>query len=178
LATVVLGAAALPVAWWASDRIESDDRFCVACHLEPGVPLHARKFLEFTRPDPAESLAAAHRRAGDPFRCVDCHSGTGFVGRGHVKLVSIADGLRWLSGNFREPERMRHPLVSADCAKCHPRFAPERDDAFHAIPAHADDFPRSCAECHVAHPATRTPELHFLSRETVLPICRDCHEEL
>ncbi len=172
------GAAALPIGWWVSDRVESDDRFCVACHLDSGVPLHARKFEEFTRPTPAVSLAAAHRTAGDPFRCVDCHSGTGLVGRARVKLVSLADALRWLAGRFGEPERMRHPLVDRDCAKCHASYAPVRDDAFHAIDAHAADFPRTCVACHVAHPATRAPELRFLSRETVLPICRDCHEEL
>ena len=175
---VLAAGAAIPIAWWVSDRVESNDRFCVACHLEPGVPLHARKFEEFTHPDPAVSLAAAHRVAGDPFRCVDCHSGTGLIGRARVKLVSIADGLRWLSGRFGEPERMRNPLADADCAKCHPTYSPARDDAFHAIAAHADDFPRACVECHRAHAATRAPELDFLSRETVLPICRDCHEEL
>jgi hypothetical protein len=177
-ATVLLWAAAVPIGWWVSDRVESNDRTCVACHLEPDVPLHARKFDEFTRPAPPVSLAAAHRAAQDGFRCADCHSGTGLLGRARVKLVSLADALRWLSGRFREPERMRHPLADADCAKCHAILTPARDDAFHAIDSHAAAFPRACVECHLAHPATRAADLDFLSREAVLPICRDCHEEL
>lgn len=171
-----IGLAGIPAAWLISDHVESDNAFCVSCHLAPGEPLHQTKFDEFLAA-PAVSLVAAHRVAQDDFRCVDCHGGTGLAGRARVKAVTLLDTLRYVSGRFGEPERMRHPLWDEDCVKCHPRYRPARDDAFHAIAVHNADFPWSCVECHEAHPATRAPEFDFVPRERALAICRTCHEE-
>ncbi len=171
-----LGVLGLPAAWAISDHLESDNAFCVSCHLAPGEPLHRAK-LEAFLAAPPESLVAAHRAARDDFRCADCHAGTSLVGRARVKAVTVLDSLRYLSGRFGEPERMRHPLWDEDCAKCHERYQPERDDAYHAIAVHDADAPQACVDCHQAHPATRAPELDFIARERVLAICRTCHEE-
>jgi len=171
-----IGLASLPAAWAISDQVESDNRFCTSCHLAPDAPLHEAKLREFLSGPPV-SLAAAHRAAQPDFRCVDCHGGASFVGRARVKAVSLLDSLRYLSGRFGEPERMRHPLWDEDCARCHERYHPARDDAFHAIAVHNADLPWACLECHRAHPATRAPELDFVPRERALAICRTCHEE-
>lgn len=176
LALTGLGIAGLPAAWLVSDHLESDNRFCVSCHVSPETPLHQRKLDEFLGAPPV-SLVAAHRAARSEFRCVDCHGGVGLVGRARVKAVTLLDALRYTAGRFGEPEHMRHPLGDPDCTQCHTRYRPARDDAFHAIPVHNADFPWSCVECHEAHPATRAPGLSFVRRENVLPICRTCHEE-
>ncbi len=176
LAVTGIGLAGVPVAWSISDRLEADNRFCVSCHVTPTEPLHQRKLDELFSAPPV-SLVAAHGAAQRDFRCIDCHGGASLEGRARVKGVSLVDTLRYLAGRFDEPERMRHPLWDEDCAQCHERYQPARDDAFHAIAAHNADFPWSCVECHAAHPATRAPELDFVARERVLPICRTCHEE-
>ena len=32
-----LGLLAAPLGWWGTDRLEEDNDFCNACHLEPGL---------------------------------------------------------------------------------------------------------------------------------------------
>lgn len=170
------GVATPPLGWVVSDRLESDSRFCVACHRPDGARLHGEKFEEFTN-EPVTSLVAAHRSAEPEFRCIDCHGGTGPLGRLRVKTVAARDAVRYLLGAFHEPDRMRHPLWDEDCASCHTTYRPERDDAFHAFAVHNVDLPHPCVECHVAHASEGSPDLAFLSREVVLPVCRNCHEE-
>jgi nitrate/TMAO reductase-like tetraheme cytochrome c subunit len=165
---------AAPLGWAISDRLESDNDFCISCHLD-GRPLHEQKMRQFASTPPV-SLAAAHAAASPGFRCIDCHGGTSIVGRVRVKAVAARDALRYLLADFGEPETMRHPLWDEDCSGCHPSYEPERDDDFHAIPDHNTALPHACVECHTAHPTGRA-ELHYQSREVVLPICRNCHEE-
>jgi hypothetical protein len=170
--------AALPLGWGISDRLESDDRFCLSCHLAPEAPLHERIFAEYATRPPA-NLASAHAAAagGASFRCIDCHGGTGLVGRARVKLVSVRDALYYALGAFEEPQGMRHPLWDEDCAKCHETYDPPPQGAFHDLEAHNLDFPYACVECHRAHPVFDLRLPPFLSRDVVLPVCRNCHEE-
>jgi hypothetical protein len=173
---VLTALVAAPLGWAISDRLESENEFCVSCHLDADRPLHAQKGREFANV-PAVSLAAAHAAESPGFRCIDCHGGTSAVGRVRVKAVAARDAVRYLLGNFGEPEAMRHPLWNEDCARCHESYEPARDDDFHAIADHNTQFAHACVECHSAHPTARA-ELRFLSREVVLPVCRNCHEEL
>jgi hypothetical protein len=159
------------------DRLESRNEFCVSCHLDPVTPLH-RDISESFRARPALNLTGAHRIAEPDFRCIDCHGGTGLVGKFRVKIVSGWDTIKYLTGRFREPERMAAPLWDEDCVKCHAAYRPERADAFHAFPAHNVGLPYACVACHRAHPVGAPAELQFLEREVVLPICRDCHKEV
>lgn len=162
--------------WLGVERLESRNEFCVACHLAPQTPLH-REIFDGLHSSPAGSLAAAHRVADAAFRCIDCHGGTGLLGRARVKLVSARDALMYLVGRFGEPERMRAPLWDEDCTKCHAPDPSEGPDAFHGIDDHDVGLDRACVACHEAHPGERSAEVGFLDREVVLPICRDCHEE-
>lgn len=161
--------------------MESHDSFCIRCHLDPRTPLHRAKFRDFHQGIPV-TLAAFHRvrgerTAGDSrFACIDCHRGAGWRRRVQVKWLAASDALLWLTGDFEEPERMAHPLVDRDCTQCHASIRPDRADAFHAIPIHSVDFDYPCVACHQAHKAAR-PVLGFLEPETVLPVCRNCHEE-
>lgn len=170
-----LSLAALPAGWVVSDRLESNDAFCVSCHLPAGRPLHERKLDDF-RSSPPQSLVAAHAAARSEFRCIDCHGGTSPLGRVRVKAVAARDALRYLAGRFEEPDHMRHPLWDEDCARCHTSYRAERDDSFHALEVHNVDFPLACVSCHRSHVAGRA-ELDFLLPEVVLPACRGCHEE-
>ena len=172
---LVLAVAVPVLAWAVSDRLESENWFCVSCHLESGAPLHAQKFKEFTS-EPVESLVAAHFAPSRDFRCIECHRGTGWLGRVRVKAVAAGDVARYFLSSFGEPERMRYPLWDDDCVQCHARYEPTSEDAYHAIASH-DGIDYACVECHQAHPTSGDPDLQFLSREVVLPVCRNCHEE-
>ena len=162
--------------WALSDQLESDNRFCVACHLDSATPLHKEKSLDL-RFDPPRSLVAAHRASRADFRCIDCHRGTGALGRLRVKLVAARDAASYLAGRFREPDRMRHPLWDSDCLKCHTSVAGVDSGAFHSVEVHNAGFPFACVECHTSHSGQGDPELQFLDSQRVLPICRECHEE-
>ena len=162
--------------WIVSDHLESDNRFCVSCHLDAATPLHRDKLADM-RHEPARSLIAAHRRADAEFRCIDCHRGTGALGRLRVKLVAARDAANYVIGSFGEPDHMRHPLWDSDCLQCHTRFSSAEPDAFHWIDQHNVGFPFTCVECHTSHSTEGDPDLQFLDRGTVLPICQECHEE-
>ena len=174
-ATALLGA---PIGWSVTDALERDNEFCVACHLEPGLPLHERKMDEFAR-DQAVNLVSAHYVAEREFRCIDCHGGASFANRLRVKTVAARDAALYLVGAFDEPDDMEHPLWDEDCVQCHGSYHPEREDDYHAIADHnVVDFAQRCVECHRSHPTRgAAPAFAFLDREVVLPICRNCHEE-
>ena len=176
---LLAGLVAAPAGWLASDRLERDNRFCVACHLPDGSVLHDRKRADFAA-SPATSLVAAHARAEPEFLCIQCHGGASAWNKLRVKTVAARDALRWLIRSFEEPQQMRHPLWDEDCVQCHAAWDPGRTDDFHAIGDHnVVDFAYRCVECHRAHPTDGTdPALGFLIREQVTPICLACHEEL
>jgi hypothetical protein len=169
--------AGAPAGWLASDHFERQNEFCTSCHLEPGKPLHEQKMSDFVRA-PATSLVAAHHGAEPDFRCIDCHGGASFPNKLRVKAVAARDAFFYVLGRFEEPRDMEHPLWNEDCAQCHATYAPERDDAFHAIDVHnLPDFEYECVKCHQAHPTGRNASLAFLEREPLVAVCQNCHEE-
>ena len=178
LAVLLVALVAAPAGWLATDALEQDNDFCVACHLDPDTPLHRDKAADFVAAPPA-SLVAAHHAADAEFRCIDCHGGASFLNRARVKAVAARDSIKWAIGRFEEPRKMHHPLWDEDCRQCHESYSSTRDDDFHAISDHnLFDFDYRCVECHSSHVRQgASPELSFLSEAVVLPICRNCHEE-
>lgn len=174
---LLAGVAGAPAGWLISDHLESQNAFCVSCHLTAATPLHEKKMHDFETL-PATSLVAAHRAAKAEFRCVDCHAGASFPNKLRVKAVAARDALLYVLGRFDEPTSMKHPLWNEDCAKCHATYEPERDDAFHAIDVHnLPDFEYQCVQCHSAHPTGRKASLQYLETEPLVAVCRNCHEE-
>jgi hypothetical protein len=180
---------AAPLAWWGTDRLEADDAFCASCHLASGTPLHADNAADFAA-RPAVSLAVAHAVAGNrdradgAFRCIDCHAGTGFAGRARVKLLSLRDGLVYLTGRFGEPRGMRWPLRDADCRKCHGEFASASEASeswatpdFHALAVHNRKLGVACVASHLAHERGGLTDRNFLHPEPVRAQCARCHAE-
>ncbi len=168
-----------PAVWIATDRLEARNEFCVSCHLDPETPLHEH-LLESFKAVPARSLAAAHHGDADgngSFKCIDCHGGSGPAGRVRAKLLAARDVVLYFAGRFDEPDHLTVPLRDEDCSQCHATYEPERPDDFHALEDHNIGLPFRCTECHRAHPVGASASLRFLERETVLPVCRQCHEE-
>ena len=159
------------------DHLEANNAFCTSCHLNASTPLHAQKLEDF-QTEPATSLVAAHHAAKQGFRCIDCHGGASFPNKLRVKALAARDAIAYLLGRFEEPKAMDYPLWNEDCAKCHARYEPARDDAFHAVEVHnLPDFAYECVECHQGHPTGRKAALDYLETEPLVAVCQNCHEE-
>ena len=115
-----LGGAALVSALFLAGLAakERDDRFCISCHL------HEAKFTRFRARPPADLAGLHQSRKG--VRCIDCHGGADRVMRVRVWTVAAVDTLRFLSGAYREPDRMRLPLRPAECRRCHSPILADR----------------------------------------------------
>ena len=187
---LVLGAAGLlsgATGWVVTDRLEQDNDFCTSCHLTADVPLHIDVRREFDA-RPAPSLAALHAAepvAGrdDPaFRCIDCHGGTGALGRARVKVLAAKDAFWYVTGRFEEPDGMRWPLWDGDCRQCHATFAgqleaPGDPPAFHALAVHNTRLGVGCVECHDVHGPGGNPDAWFVHARLVRAQCARCHSE-
>ena len=171
-----VGLLGAPLGWVLSDELESDDSFCVSCHLAE-APLHEAKMSDYLSPE-AANLAASHRLADADFRCISCHRGASWPNRLRVKVVAARDAGMYLLGRFEEPSAMQHPLWSEDCVQCHSGYDPQLEDAFHAFDVHnRADFDHGCVACHQAHPQGGAADFGFVRDEHLKPICRECHEE-
>jgi hypothetical protein len=168
--------------------LERDNDFCTSCHLAPGRPLHAGLRRDFDAAPPA-TLAAAHAAAaraevapGAGFRCIECHGGTGFVGRARVKALAARDAFWYVVGHFEEPTHMRWPLWDEDCLSCHPSFdtaavAAWQSPRFHQLPVHNAALGVACVECHNAHDAGGNPDANFVHAPLVRAQCVRCHPQ-
>jgi len=189
LVVITLAVAAVPLGWYASDRVEENDAFCTSCHLPSGATLHEENARDFAA-QPTVSLAAAHAVAGNEarldgaFRCIDCHGGTGLAGRARVKLLSLRDAAIYLMGDFDEPHGMTWPLREEDCRSCHLEFAREgvaseawEAAPFHSLAVHNRELGVNCVECHGAHERGGLSDRNFLHPEPVRAQCARCHPE-
>lgn len=168
-----------------SDRLERENDFCNACHLPGDTPLHIENREYFDRIIP-QNLAGLHGRGWveereDPaFRCIDCHSGSGLLERGRIKLLSARDGLRYVVGGFEEPKGMPFEFSKQTCRRCHSEFRHSAAPgwtlrAYHGDSAHdGADAPR-CVRCHSVHETDGDAFAYFMNRERVDQQCRECH---
>jgi hypothetical protein len=186
---VCLAALAAPVGWVATDRLEADNAFCVSCHLDAGTPLHRDNHTDFEERSEV-SLAVAHSIAGNgahedgAFRCIDCHGGSGFVGRARVKLLSAKDAFWYVSGRFEEPDGMHWPLRDEDCAGCHVSYEERSSDpghsgdpAFHELAVHNQKLGVDCVTCHLSHERGALASHYFVQPLHVRAQCAQCHPE-
>jgi len=186
VAATAAAALCAPVGWVVTDRLERDNDFCNACHLEPGVPLHEQVRADFDA-RPAPTLASAHAVADvagrdDGFRCIDCHGGTSLVGRARVKALAAKDAFWYVVGSFEEPDGMRWPLWDEDCRKCHATFDESpasnwQSPRFHQVPLHNVDLGVDCVSCHVAHDTGGNADAAFIHAASVRVECARCHPE-
>lgn len=187
LGLLVAGFVSAPVGWAVTDRLESDNDFCNACHLEPGLALHADVRRDFDAEEP-KSLAGVHgiapavHREDAEFRCIDCHGGHSLVGRARVKVLAAKDAFWYVVGRFEEPDGMRWPLWDEDCAKCHDVFeegevADWQSPRFHQLPVHNVELGVGCVDCHLSHGGGGNPDAFFLLASRVRTRCALCHSE-
>lgn len=159
---------------------EQNDLFCVACHL------HEEKFVRSRARPSATDLAGAHHASRQAVRCIGCHGGADGVRGLQIRALAAFDTLRFLTGRYEEPRRMRLAVRDAACRQCHEpivRVTREqeeaqegRGDSYHAITEHRT-VKTTCAACHTSHTPGQK-RLQFIDRPTALPICRACHEHM
>lgn len=183
---VLVGVVSAPAGWLVTDHLERDNDFCNACHLEPGVPLHRdiRRDFDTLTVSTLAGFHAASRRddPSDPFRCIECHGGVGFIGRARIKLLAAKDAFWYVTRQFDEPGSMRWPLWDEDCSQCHAHFDTGESEAwelprFHQLPVHNVELGVDCVECHRVHEVGGDPEAQFLQRHWVRSQCARCHPE-
>ena len=153
-----------------TDRLEEDNRFCIACHL------HERTLENFLTDTPTlVALAGAHHQG--EVKCIDCHIGATLTDKLIVKAIAGWDTLKYFSGRFKEPDHLRFPLGDRMCLKCHTDGGQSqtRAGAFHNEVNHRG-MPFECVMCHQSHPR-RDPATLFLEQTIVRPVCQECHTE-
>lgn len=160
-----------------TDRLERDNRFCIACH-RPEKPLHAEVYRTFAPVDDhLVTLAGAHNMRGQG-KCIDCHIGATRRDYAVIKTIAAWDTARWIAGAYQDPETLRYSLGDRTCLKCHPDGGqnPRNPKAFHNAPYHRD--PRNgCSDCHRSH-REAPAEARFLQAAIVKPRCDACHQAI
>jgi hypothetical protein len=160
-----------------TDRLEQDNRFCIACH-RPEKPLHANVYGSFYLVDGILLTLAGAHNAQAQVKCIDCHIGVTRKDDLIIKAIAAWDTARWVIGAYKDPETLRYPLGDRTCLKCHPDGGqnPKVEKAFHNAPYHRD--PRnSCSHCHRSH-LEAPAETRFLRGAIVKPLCDQCHRAI
>jgi len=175
---LVLVPLAAPLGWMTLNHLESQNTFCNACHLSSGKPLHQKK-LRVSQEAPPIDLSGVHfQRNRHPFLCVDCHNGGSTAERFQVLRLSSWNTLRFLAGDFQEPETLSAPLSNATCRRCHQVDTARKDpERFHGFPAHQNVEVVACTACHRAHAPGDTPsgQIALVGQET-RRTCMRCHK--
>lgn len=129
---------------------------CGECHVMKPMVTDMRDPL-------SDSLAARHFKNHfiSEDQCYQCHSGYGFNGAIAAKLEGYRHLVRYTTGLYEEPIKIRGAFDSASCLNCHEGTPP-----FLAINSHLvahdklQNNEMSCTNCHgPAHPtrSERTP---------------------
>lgn len=197
----VVGAAALGVLLAAGGFAfaatqETHDPFCASCHTQP----ESTFFQRSTDTQPVD-LASFHSEQATPTRCIDCHSGTGVVGRVQAELLGAHNALAWYTGTAVQPAKQTVPIQDANCLKCHQDvvqrgYVPKttiqglagRRGGEEGGPNHwherlaewqaASPQAATCTSCHSGHGTDGAAATGFENLPTTQAMCDACHQVL
>lgn len=171
---VILGVMGFAAGVAITDRLEQDNRFCIACHVPRMIQIYENSQPVEGRPI---TLAGAHH-VKRQVKCIECHIGADFKDKMVIKAIAAKDTVKYLLGLFKDPHSLSYPLGDRTCLKCHPDGGqnPKNPKSFHNAPYHRD--PRNtCSDCHRSHDEASAETL-FLRQELVKPLCESCHLEI
>ena len=158
-------------------RLESNDRFCASCHLEPETSY----FQASLNPDAATTLAAFH--AGVRTRCINCHSRRWIPGRVWAQWGGLQNLLAYWSGDFTRPNATTRPVGDGGCSKCHSDFTwvIERPGHYHSPLLRrrwrsADGPANTCEACHPSHQEITPAADRFMRADLIELQCTACHD--
>ncbi len=164
--------------------LENNDQFCSSCHSQPETTYYERS----QQSDPTDLASLHHFKET---RCIDCHSGQGFLSRiVGVFRFGVADTLAFYSGNYHNPAVTTRPLSNTACTKCHDLGAlsggnaePGGQNHFHSANLQAAWLAAGgpvnrCNVCHPPHQQIGGATTIYTSQDVVNNGCSICHSLL
>ncbi len=127
-------------------------------------------------------LASAHK--AEAVRCIDCHSGSGIVGRVGAELLGARNAAAWYTGTAVQPAKLTFAINDVTCLKCHAQMltrGEERNNHFHVFLARwqaADPKAGTCAICHAGHATDGDASTRFMNDARTQAVCEACHSAL
>jgi predicted CXXCH cytochrome family protein len=171
----------------AATKAEERDSNCASCHSEPETTYVQRAQNPHAH---AVDLASAHAHVANnvtadtnAIRCIDCHSGPGFMGRAKALTLGARDAFRWFTNTATQPALTTVPIADENCIKCHTDTPTDTrfDKHFHGLLAQwqAQDVRAGrCVACHTAHTTDGNAAIGFLQQQRTQQVCDQCHKKL
>jgi predicted CXXCH cytochrome family protein len=179
----LLGAAGLAILLAASGfgfaaTQEGHDVFCSSCHTMPESTFYQRSVAA----TPVD-LASAH--TAKQTRCIDCHSGSGTLGRMQAELLGAHNAFAWITHTAVQPAKLTHPIGDENCLKCHQQVIStaqvDINNHFHVFLARWQSISPAaarCTSCHQGHNTDVSAQQAYLNVPTTRQVCDDCHQAL
>ncbi len=165
-------------------HMENNDTFCASCHTEPETTYVSREEIVRSGAAAPQDLAMYHAGADHPVACIQCHSGEGLAGRAQALALGGQDLLAYVRGSYPQPAPLNHPILDANCLKCHREVLVERsfNNHYHRFLPRwqqiAGENAATCVDCHAGHVEDGSPQLAFLNKERARTQCNACHRLL
>ncbi len=173
---VVLGIGGIGIAL----GLENQDAFCASCHTQP-----ESIYVQRSSQARASDLASYHTK--QKTNCIDCHSGSGMLGRADGLKQGLHDFMNFVRGNYHSPAVTTNPLGDDSCVKCHTKIYERPPGAGKAGTNHyhfylprwrqAEPSTPRCIACHAPH-ANGVESLKFMNQGKVGQLCENCHDAL
>jgi nitrate/TMAO reductase-like tetraheme cytochrome c subunit len=157
-----------------ASHLEQDNDFCGSCHTQPESDYLVR-FVQAAAQNNASDLAAFHHRKKG-VKCIDCHTGEGFIGRSEVFSLATWDAVKHYTGIQRQPAIIVVPVQNEACIKCHADTLAKAGFDNHEHNKLSDPgmpFIR-CTDCHISH-QLGDERNGFQFRDAIFPQCEYCH---
>ncbi len=154
-------------------QFENHDSFCASCHSQPDSDYYQRESA-------AAPVDLATFHAGKSVRCIDCHSGSGILGRPSALMLGAHDLMAYISKNYPQPAPLTRPISDGSCLKCHSDVPLRQDfnNHFHFFLAKwqsMDPQAAHCVDCHKSHSTQVDASAGFMNQDTTLQVCQKCH---
>lgn len=155
-------------------QFENHNGFCASCHTEGEQTFYDRSIA-----NAPVDLASIHDIKGQA-RCIDCHTGSGIIGRYGGLMAGATDVISYFSGHYPQPAALEEPYPDANCLKCHADIAQKQDfnNHFHVFLSHwqaIDKNAATCVSCHLSHDTKGDIKVGFLNEKTTVAVCEKCH---
>jgi hypothetical protein len=162
-------------------NMESKDSFCSSCHTQPETTYFERSSAE-NRVD----LASFHQQKKT--RCIDCHSGSGVMGRVGAELTGAHNAFAFYTGTAVQPGVLSGAFPDENCLKCHQDVTSRAGRAKGGENGHwhvfltrwqgQDPNAASCVSCHAAHATDVSVGERFLNISNTRAVCERCHNAI
>ena len=157
--------------------MEERDSFCASCHTQPETDYYGRS-------QAASPIDLASFHTTKQTRCIECHSGTGTLGRASAIMLGARNAVHYYTGTAKQPAPLTVPVGDDHCVKCHASVYNSTDfnNHFHNFlprwQAAAPNNAAACVDCHSSHTTDGNAQAAFLSQAKTDQVCQSCHQAL